>query len=116
MVVVVGGGIAIICSYKLQVQVSYYRFEIDLGPGPELDNTFLPLHLLPPHLHQHSLKHWRAQLLEDFGCHFVFEDKNYERLSEILDHNLGMRLDNHTYNNIHILGLIVYREMKIIKF
>ena len=24
-------------SYKLQVQVSY-RFEIDLGPGPELDN------------------------------------------------------------------------------
>ena len=55
-------------------------------------------------------------IIEDFGCHFVFEDKNYERQSEILDHNLGMRLDNHTYNNIHILGLIVYREMKIIKF
>ena len=28
-------------SYKLQVQVSYLRFEIDLGPGPELDNTKL---------------------------------------------------------------------------
>ena len=29
------------CNYsnKLQVQVSYLRFEIDLGPGPELDNT-----------------------------------------------------------------------------
>ena len=25
-------------SYKLQVQVSNQRFEIDLGPGPELDN------------------------------------------------------------------------------
>ena len=25
-------------SYKLQVQVSYQRFEINLGPGPELDN------------------------------------------------------------------------------
>ena len=28
-------------SYKLQVQVSYQRFEIDLGPGPELDRKHM---------------------------------------------------------------------------
>ena len=34
----VGGWIHCNYSYKLKVQVSYQRFETDLGPGPKLDN------------------------------------------------------------------------------